>query len=129
MIDFLSINKTKILINSVFIIIIISIIYFFIGYSFGDYLMIGDLSLHINKEMFGDRVNKLISFKYSNNNFVFLSLHSIYFILEKLSYHAVLIYILFGIPILLYLSMTFVLSRIINVNKDNNLSNYFLTSA
>jgi len=112
-------NKSiYILIDLLFILGIVAIIYYFVNFKFGHYLFSGDFRFHINKELIGDQFLGLISTKFSNNNFVFLSFYSLYYFMQFIPYYYILVYIFFGIPILLFLSMKYVLLRITNYEYD-----------
>ncbi len=101
------------------LIIILNIIYLvhnFLQFKFNAYLFAGDFRLNINRDFIGDSYLNLISSKYSYNNFIYLSFYPVFYFLQFLNYHQVLIYIVFGIPIFLYLSMKYILINIFSVS-------------
>ena len=115
-------NLNKIIypiIDLVFIIIITAIIYFFIEFKLGQYLFSGDFRFHINNDFVGDQFLSLVSKRFSSNNFVFLAFYPIFYLLQYVPYHYMLIYVFFGIPIGLFLSIKFVLTKLTSFKYDN----------
>lgn len=111
-----------------FICLIVGTIYFFVDFSFGKYLFSGDFRFHIFRESIGDQFLSLISNKFSNNNFIFTPFYSLYYLLHFFSYHSILAYIFFGIPVLIFFSVRYVLIHITHFKYDD-LSKYFMLSS
>lgn len=104
--------SSPLFIDFVYLFFIIYIIYYFTNFNFGYYLFSGDFRLGIFKDIIGDQFLSIISNKFSNNNFIFIPFYSVYLFLSFFSYHIILIYIFFGIPILSYISLKYVLTKI-----------------
>lgn len=119
---------TYLIVDLLFIIIIILIVYLFIDYQFNKYLQTGDFRLHLDKDVIGDQFLNLISKRYSNNNFPFLSFYSVFYFLQFVPYHFAIIYIWFGIPTLLFLSLKHTLLRIIHFKDDKIIIYIFAAS-
>lgn len=124
--------KRSIILYSLFIdlLVIISIIFLIFhttGYVFGQMIQSGDLRLHLNSDFIGNQFTSLYSTKFSNNNFVFLSFLPLFNFLELLGYDFSLLYIYFGILILIYVTSKYTL--VFLSENQNNKFNILLISA
>lgn len=116
------------ILDLLFILGIIATVYFFVDFRFGQYLFTGDFRFHIDKALIGDQFVRLVSDKFSNNNFVFLAFYPLYFFLQFIPYHYILVYIFFGIPVFLFLSTKYILTKFSNFNYNNILLYLFISS-
>lgn len=112
-----------------FLLAIFVTIYSFVDFRYQEYVFAGDFRLHIFKEFAGEHFLFLMSDKYSTNNFVYSSFHSIYSILQFVPYHLAITYVFFGIPLVLYFSLKFFLIKSTHFfEKINRLDVYILYS-
>lgn len=100
----------------------------FLDFKFGEYLLTGDFRFHIYKELIGDQFLGLISEKFSNNNFIFIPFYSLYYLLSFFPYHLVLAYIFFGMPVLIFFSVRYVLIRVTSFSYDSFPKHFVLSS-
>lgn len=110
-----------------FIIAIVLIIYHVIDFKFGWYFLAGDFRFNIFKELQADFFLRLISSKISTNNFIHVPFYSAYLFLQHVPYFYILIYIFFGIPILIFLSTKYILLKAAHA-KNNIFYNLFFSS-
>lgn len=116
------------MIDAFFLLLIAGMVYFFVDFRFGGYLFAGDFRFHIFRELIGDQFLAIVSEKFSNNNFIFIPFYSLYYLLSFLPYHLILSYIFFGIPILTFFSIRYVLTKVTHFRNDD-FPAYFALSA
>lgn len=124
-------NKPAYILQDIlFIILIICVVFFFVDFGFGKYLLSGDFRLSVhNGSVFGTQFLSLISDKFSNNNFVFLPFYPVYFFLKNMPYQWTLIYIYFGIPLLSFFCMRYVLLRASKFSNESGPGHYLFASS
>lgn len=110
-------NKTRkitfLLIFFSFIGLILATVFWFTSFKYGCVLQTGDLRLHINQALIGDQFLNLVSNRFSNNNFIYLSFYSLFSLLGFLPYRLILVYIFFFIPALLFASLLCLLMKVV----------------
>lgn len=121
-------KKSYLLIDLIFTLLILGVVFLFLNYNFTGYLFSGDFRFNIFNSVRGDQFLSLISHRFSNNNFIYISFYSLYFLMQYVSYPGLLIFIFFGIPLLLFFSLKFVIIRFLKF-KYNSHSLYFLISS
>jgi len=90
-----------------FVGLILLTIFWFTNFNYAGVLQSGDFRIHLKQDVVGDQFLTLVSNRFSNNNFVYLSFLPLYSFLRYLPYSVVLIYIFLIIPILLFCSLLF----------------------
>lgn len=104
--------NTPLLLDLALIFIMCFIILIVTGFTWGKYLHTGDFRFSIFPELIGDQAFNLVSNKFSNENFVFLSFSPALLFFKLLKYSHLLFFIFFGIPVLTYISTKFVLIKL-----------------
>ena len=107
------------IVDGLFLILIVLTVYLFVDYRWGHYLLSGDFRFSVWPEVRGDQFLHLVSEKYSNNNFVFLSFYPVYWLSQFVSYNLWLAGVIFLLPVLAYLTSKYVL---VEITRSNNLS-------
>lgn len=110
------------------IVLIILVVQWFTQFKWGEYLFTGDFRFNIFQNMIDDQYLSLISNQFSSNNFIYLTFYSIFYLFQFIPYQYVVLYLLHGIPILLFLSMKYVLLKIIHYKRNNFVIYLFVSS-
>lgn len=115
-------------IDIIFCLSIVFIIFYATTFEFGKYLFAGDFRLAIYKSVIRDQFLSLVSSKFSNNNFIYLSFYPLFLFFSMIPYSWVVTFIFFGIPILLFQSAKFTILQFVNYKKTDIL-HYVLISS
>lgn len=121
------IEKYLFIFDVLFIIIIILAVQWFVDFRWGQYLFTGDFRFNVHNSIIGNSYLHLISGQFSSNNFIYLTFYSFFSVFQFVPYQYMVLYLIFGLPILLFLSMKYVLLKM--VNFKNSWIIYFLASS
>lgn len=122
--------KNKILLNTILVLLIIIIMWAYFDYDINSYLFSWDFRFHIDTKYIWEHFIHFFNYRFSNNNFIFLSFNALYHFKSLIWYQASLLFIL-CFPIVTFFSLKNMLLYFYYKynHKSINDANYFFILA